>query len=84
MTTCANCSHEAVYTYEVTPSYLIHYCYRHLPGFLHNQKSTGSIALKVEVEAPRTSRRRTAEAVVEEPVVEEVVETPVEEEPVDE
>ena len=79
MTPCANCSRDAIYTYSVTPSYLIHYCSVHLPGFLHNQKSTGSIALKVE--APKAPKKK---AVVEEPVVEEpVVEEPiVEEEPV--
>ena len=65
MITCANCSREALYTYQVSDAYLIHYCQNHLPKFLVNKKNAGLL--------PLISPAPVVEAVVEEPVVEETV-----------
>ena len=41
MAICANCSKEAIYTYNVTAEYLIQYCQSHLPKFLYAQRDAG-------------------------------------------
>lgn len=77
MVKCANCNRDALYTYQVSGSYVLHYCQSHLPKFLIAKKNAGLLALQVPaviveepvVEAPKTSKKK-------EPVVEE---TPVEE-----
>lgn len=50
MTTCANCQGEALYTYAVNESYLIHYCQLHLPRFLTAQKQSGQLPLRTVAE----------------------------------
>jgi hypothetical protein len=82
MVKCANCNRYALYTYQVSSSYIIHYCQSHLPKFLLARRNAGQLPLIIPapvvvepvVEAPKTSKKK--EVVVEEPVVEE---TPVEE-----
>lgn len=86
--TCANCSSEALYSYPVSPDYVIHYCQRHLPTFLVAKRNAGLLPLidttpKVEeVPAPAPKPTKKSAVVVEEPVVEdtevEVDETPAE------
>lgn len=78
MVTCANCPREALYTYEVSQDYLIHYCQNHLPRFLTSHKNAGLLGLKVTApvveEAPvvtKTKKEKKEETVVEEPVVED-------------
>lgn len=87
MVNCVNCSREALYTYQVSSSYIIHYCQSHLPKFLVAKKNAGLLPLVVPtpvveepvVETPKPSKKK--EVVVEEPVVDEppVEETPTEE-----
>jgi len=45
MATCANCSADALYSYEVAPSYTIPYCQRHLPRFLYSLRNSGALAV---------------------------------------
>lgn len=81
MVKCVNCSRDALYTYQVSSSYVIHYCQSHLPKFLINKRNAGLLPLIVPapiVEPPKPSKKKE---VVEEPVVEE---TPVEETPTEE
>lgn len=79
MIKCANCSSEAFYTYAITPTYGIHYCSRHVPKFLHNQKKSGMLPLRtvapvvVETPAPKVSKKKPKVA-VEEPVIDAIVE----------
>lgn len=78
MTTCANCANDAIYTYQVTEDYLIHYCHVHVPSFLNGHRLAGKLALKVEevpepvVEVAPKSSKKKAEAPVEETPTEEV------------
>ena len=67
MTTCSNCEAPAELVYEVTPSFSIVYCSKHVPRTV---KTKFSGALKPFVdEAPKSTKKKTAP--VEEPVVEE-------------
>lgn len=82
MITCANCSNEALYTYQITDDFNIHYCQYHLPRFLTAKKNAGELPLmvprEIPEEQPKTSKKKAADPVVEEPVAEPVVEeTPV-------
>lgn len=82
MVTCVNCSREALYTYQISQNYLIHYCQAHLPKFLVAKKNAGLLALQVPAapvveEAPKTSKKKAVvEEKVEEPEVQ--VEEPAE------
>ena len=91
MTTCANCTSESVWIYEITPSHVIPYCSTHLPKFLNNSKNAGLLKRSDEMVqeqsdafealAPKSSKKSSKATVVEEtPVVEEVPaeETPAE------
>lgn len=83
MLTCANCDKDALYTYEVTDTFVINYCEYHLPRFLHTMKNGGmlkttasfaneaadALAALAVVEAPKPSKKKTT--VVEEAPVEE-------------
>lgn len=72
MTTCANCESPAELVYEITPSFSIVYCNKHVPRSI---KTNFSGALKPFVEeAPKSTKKKSAST--EEPVVAE--------EPVDE
>lgn len=67
MTICANCESPAELVYEVTPSFSIVYCNKHVPRSI---KTNFSGALKPFIEeAPKSTKKKTAS--VEEPVVEE-------------
>jgi hypothetical protein len=90
--TCANCSRDALYTYAVSESYLLHYCQYHLPRFLTSQKNAGLLALQVpapvveepvavEAEVVKPSKSKKSTPAVEEPAVEE---TPTEDAPTEE
>jgi hypothetical protein len=93
MTTCANCTNNAAFVYEISPSHQIPYCSTHLPKFLNDQKNAGLLKLASElvqdrtdafdVLAPKTtkkasSKKTTEETPAEEPVVEETPATPAE------
>lgn len=87
MTTCANCTSESVWIYEITPSHVIPYCSMHLPKFLNNSKNAGLLKRSEEMiqeqsdafEAllPKTPKK-SSKALVEEPVAEEEQTTPAE------
>lgn len=47
MAKCANCANEAFYTYAITRDLGIDYCSRHVPRFLHSQKTSGMLPLRV-------------------------------------
>jgi hypothetical protein len=91
MTTCANCTSESAWIYEITPSHTIPYCSVHLPKFLNDRKNAGLLKRSdemiqeqsdaFEALAPKSSKKSSKATVVEEtPVVEEVPaeETPAE------
>jgi hypothetical protein len=68
MTTCANCESPAELVYEVTPSFSIVYCNKHVPRSI---KTNFSGALKPFVEeAPKSTKKKSEPT--EEPVVEDV------------
>jgi hypothetical protein len=67
MVTCANCQSEALYTYQINPDYLVHYCQYHLPKFLTSARDAGQLKLVAPV--------------VEEPVAKKKTTTPVDETP---
>jgi hypothetical protein len=69
MITCANCQSEALYTYQINPDYLVHYCQSHLPRFLTAARDAGQLNLVVPVaETPAPSKKKTTvSAPVEEP-----------------
>jgi len=69
MTTCANCSNDAVYTYQPGPELNIHYCPYHLPNFLTRIENPAVILYKeeeVKVPEVKTSKKKDSEAVAEE------------------
>lgn len=68
---CANCQRDALYTYQISGGYSIHYCQAHLPGFLTSQKKAGLLPLQVPkpVETPAKSSKK--KEVTPEPVAEE-------------
>lgn len=90
MTTCANCTSESAWIYEITPSHTIPYCSMHLPKFLNNRKNAGLLKRSDEMVqeqsdafealAPKSSKKTSKATVEEAPVVEEVPaeETPAE------
>jgi len=70
MATCANCSSDALYTYNVTPDFGINYCQYHLPKFLLNAKHAdlvSDVAVEAPVEVP-VSKSKKAEVTVDAPV----------------
>lgn len=85
ITNCANCLNEAIFAYQVTGSYSIKYCSRHVPKFLSTPKYSGRVvkmsdlqkAEATEVTLKSSKKKPSAPASVEEPLV--VEESPVEE-----
>ena len=82
ITNCANCLNEAIFAYQVTGSYSIKYCSRHMPRFLSTPKYSGRVVKMSDLQkaeatevAPKASKKKTSAPVVEEAPVEE---TPVE------
>ena len=78
MFTCSICGSAAHYTYRLNEDVMTHYCSRHVPRFLSEEKKAGMLELYVP---PKTSKKKS-EPVVEEPVEEEEVveeDTPTEE-----
>jgi hypothetical protein len=70
MATCANCSSDALYTYNVTPDFGINYCQYHLPKFLLNVKHAdlvSDVVVETPVEAPVSKSKKT-DAPVDAPV----------------
>ena len=65
MLTCFNCANPAHYTYRLNEDVMTHYCSRHVPKFLSEEKRNGLLELYVP---PKASKKKS------EPVVEEVVE----------
>lgn len=51
MTTCANCSEAALYTYQVTADLSLNFCEKHLPGFLRTKGAPVSLVQKTEAHA---------------------------------
>ena len=90
MAKCANCSKDALYSYNVSGDFVINYCQSHLPRFLYTR--TGEVlANRIEVVNPTViepevevlpeiiaQKKAKAKVVKEVPVVEEA---PVTEEP---
>ena len=73
MIKCANCEVEALYTYQINPDYLVHYCQYHLPRFLTAARDAGQLNLVlpvVETPAPVPTKKK-ASAPVEEVLVDE-------------
>jgi hypothetical protein len=77
---CANCVADAVYTYTINEDNLINYCEDHLPNFLAPRKASGQLNLVVPaivedvVEEPaKSSKKKTADPVVEDVPEEEPV-----------
>jgi hypothetical protein len=69
MATCANCSNDAVYTYQPGPEFSIHYCPYHLPKFLTRTENPPVVLYKeeeVKVTETKTSKKKSSEAVAEE------------------
>lgn len=74
---CVNCLNEAVYTYLITDSYSKSYCANDLPKFLKSREYSDrvvevlKISSPVEVEASKSSKKKTSTppVVVEEPEV---------------
>lgn len=70
MTTCVNCSNEALYTYVMTAEQKINYCDSCIPRFLSSKKDAGQLPLlnDVVVEAPvaeepaKSSKKKAAPA----------------------
>lgn len=77
MNMCANCDVTAVYVYNITPSFALYYCTRHLPAFLKKRASSGELNIPVIVPEPKPSKKKAAPVVVEEAAP--VEETPTEE-----
>lgn len=48
MASCANCSNDAFYTYQVNESFGISYCSYHVPRFLQDQKNAGLLKTTAE------------------------------------
>lgn len=78
---CVNCKNEAVYTYLIASGYSKNFCANDLPKFLKSKEYSDrvvdvvKVSAPVEVEAPKTSKKKTSiPPVVEKPpvVVEEV------------
>lgn len=76
--TCANCSADALYIYQLTASRQIFYCNKHLPSFLAQAKRAGLLkttdAYKSIVEEGLKNiavQPEESPEVVDEPVVEE-------------
>lgn len=67
MATCANCSNDAVYTYQPGPEFYLHYCQYHLPKFLTRTENPAVFLYKEEVKVTetKTSKKKTSEAVAE-------------------
>lgn len=70
MATCANCSNEAFFIYQVTDSYGIDFCSAHVPNFLRSEKYAASLItldLPVITEpTPVSQKKKSVETVVEE------------------
>jgi hypothetical protein len=70
MATCANCSNEAFFIYQVTDSYAIDFCSAHVPNFLRSEKYAASLItldLPVITETtPVSQKKKSVETVVEE------------------
>jgi hypothetical protein len=69
MATCANCSNEAFFVYQVTDSYGIDFCSAHVPNFLRSEKYAASLItleLPVIEEPVKTSKKKSTDPVVEE------------------
>ena len=43
MTTCANCTTDALYIYVINDEVTTHFCAAHVPGFLQAQKKAGTL-----------------------------------------
>jgi hypothetical protein len=77
MTTCANCSNEAFFAYQITAEFSIPYCSKHIPKFLSSPASSHRL-VKIEAAALKPAKKKAEPepVVLEEPVIEEA---PVEE-----
>jgi hypothetical protein len=65
MPTCANCSSDAYYVYQITPSFVINYCSSHLPRSLYAQRDGGNVLVIPPVEetpAPTPSKKASKDA----------------------
>jgi hypothetical protein len=70
MATCANCSNDAFFVYQVTDSYGIDFCSSHVPNFLRSEKYASSLITLdlpvVEETTTASKKKKSVEEVVEE------------------
>ena len=71
MATCANCSSDALYVYQVSSDYGINYCQRHLPSFLKVGVQPNLFDVVAEPVVEKPAKAKKTEAVAEPEVVEE-------------
>ena len=78
MQTCANCSREALYLYQLIDDFKIYYCQSHLPHFLWESRDAGLLGIpetilpEVVEETPKSKKKVSdPDPVLEEPVVED-------------
>lgn len=77
MATCANCSSDALYVYQLSPKYGINYCQRHLPTFLSRGPQPNLFSAPEEPVVKSTAKSKKTEAVAEpEPEIVPEPETP--------
>jgi hypothetical protein len=65
MATCANCSSDALYVYQIASNYGINYCQRHLPSFLSRGPQPNLFEAPVEEVVETKSKSKKVEAVAE-------------------
>lgn len=70
---CANCQRDALYSYPVSGTYVLHYCQFHLPGFLTKQKNAGLLPLLTPVvpESSSSKSSKKTDTPAEEPSMED-------------
>lgn len=51
MTTCANCTNDALYIYSLNEDVKTYFCATHVPGFLRAQKNAGLLPTVAEFDA---------------------------------
>jgi len=65
MATCANCSSDALYVYQISSNYGINYCQRHLPSFLARGPQPNLFDVPVEPVVEKPAKAKKTEAVAE-------------------
>ena len=77
MIVCANCSNEALYTYQISEAIKHNYCDDCLPRFLLSRRDAGQIPLQkpvVEETVVKSSKKKATEDSTSDTVVDSVTE----------